>query len=315
MKGSSKFLTTLSRDPSGCFVSAVTPAPPIPDTIPSHQTTMSSPSLEEFSELCASVISLTEIMKEMALRIVPSPAPSAPSPAITPVVPSIEFVPPMSLTNVNSASPPHSLCSCFPDIEAVVIVAIITHKFKAANLHKLDPTNHNKEMAYTFNDLMNQFEVSTHTAKENKTPFSVIVPLQHYFCILSFYVNNTAITNIFYQYTTHLLELIAEYEWHTVFNYHSVFFNRRRAEMAAGEYSHWLLPATNLLSKHVYAYRKPALTKSSKQAIGSHTLSNPGNACRNFNEGKCMTNPCPWGHLHICSTCKKTDHGKHQHKD
>ncbi|KAG6825530.1 hypothetical protein H0H87_009318 [Tephrocybe sp. NHM501043] len=198
---------------------------------------------------------------------------------------------------------------------AAVIVAIITHKFKAADLHKLDPTNHDKEMAYTFNGSTNQFEVSTRAAKEYKTPFSIIISLQHYFRVLSFHVNNAAITDVFYQYTAHLLELIAEYEWHAVFNYHSVFFNRRRAEMAAGEYSHWLLPATDLLSKHVYAYRKPASTKSSKQATGSRTLSNPGDACRNFNEGKCMTNPCPWGRLHACSTCKKTDHGKHQHKD
>ncbi|KAG6843274.1 hypothetical protein H0H87_006327, partial [Tephrocybe sp. NHM501043] len=133
---------------------------------------MSSPSLKEFSELRASVMSLTEIMKEMALRIAPSPAPSALSPVITPVVPSVEFMPPMSLTNVNGASPLHSLHSCFPDIEAVVIVAIITHEFKAADLHKLDPTNCDKEMAYTFNGLMNQFEVSTRAAKEYKTPFS-----------------------------------------------------------------------------------------------------------------------------------------------
>ncbi|KAG6843358.1 hypothetical protein H0H87_005488, partial [Tephrocybe sp. NHM501043] len=144
MKGSSKSSTTPSRDPSGCFVSAVTPAPPIPDTIPSHQMTMSSPSLKEFSELRASVTSLTEIMKEMALRIVPSPTPSAPSPAITPVVPSIEFMPPVSLTNVNGASPPHSLCFRFPNIEVAVIVAIITHKFKAADLHNWTQPNMTK---------------------------------------------------------------------------------------------------------------------------------------------------------------------------
>ncbi|KAG6815829.1 hypothetical protein H0H87_010954 [Tephrocybe sp. NHM501043] len=94
---------------------------------------MSSPSLKEFSELRASVTSLTEIMKKMALRIAPSPVPSTPSPVITPVVP------PVSLTNAHSASL-HSLRSYFPDIEAVVIVASITHEFKATYLHKLDPT-------------------------------------------------------------------------------------------------------------------------------------------------------------------------------
>ncbi|KAG6823342.1 hypothetical protein H0H87_001313 [Tephrocybe sp. NHM501043] len=164
----------------------------------------------------------------MAVKIMPSPASSALSLVVAPVVPPVKYVLPTSLKNAKGASPPHSLCFCFPDIEAAIIVAIIIHEFKAANLHKLDPTNCNKGMAYTINSSTNQFKLSTHAAKKYKTPYSVIVPLQHYFHILSFYVNNTAITDIFYQYM-HPLELIAEYEWHTIFNYHSMFFNRRRA--------------------------------------------------------------------------------------
>ncbi|KAG6823787.1 hypothetical protein H0H87_000324, partial [Tephrocybe sp. NHM501043] len=196
---------------------------------------------------------------------------------------------------------------------AAVITAIITHEFKAADLHKLDPTNHDKETAYTFNGSTNQFEVSNRVAKDYKNPFSIIIPLQHYFRVVSFHVGNPMVTDVFYQYVAHLLELIAEYEWTAVLNYHSVFFNRRRAEMAAGDYSNWSLPATDLLSKHVYAYRKPSATKTAK--LGTRAPANTGDTCRNFNEGKCTATPCPWGQPHTCSICKKADHGKHQHKD
>ncbi|KAG6875596.1 hypothetical protein C0993_008379 [Termitomyces sp. T159_Od127] len=70
-----------------------------------------------------------------------------------------------------------------------VIMAIISHKFKAMDLHKLNPLNHDKETAYTFNGEMNQFEVSHCSAKEYKMPFLVIIPLQAYFDILAFHMN------------------------------------------------------------------------------------------------------------------------------
>ncbi|KAG6806096.1 hypothetical protein H0H87_003165, partial [Tephrocybe sp. NHM501043] len=168
---------------------------------------MSTPSAEEFSELRLSVAALTDIVKEMSLRTASAAAPPAPSPVNLPA--SSEFVPPISLTSTNGASLPPSLHSCFPDIKAAVITAIIMHKFKAADLHKLDPTNCDKETAYTFNGSTNQFKVSNCVAKDYKNPFSIIIPLQHYFHVLSFHVGNAMVTDVFYQYVAHLLELIA----------------------------------------------------------------------------------------------------------
>ncbi|KAG6855326.1 hypothetical protein H0H87_004919, partial [Tephrocybe sp. NHM501043] len=171
--------------------------------------TMSTLSAVEFSELQSSVAALTDIIKEMSSRTASAATPPAPSPVNLPA--SSEFVPPISLTSTNGASLPPSLCSRFPDIKAAVITEIIIHKFKAADLHKLDPTNHDKETAYTFNGSTNQFKISNHVAKDYKNPFSIIIPLQHYFCVLSFHVGNAMVTHVFYQYIAHLLELIAEY--------------------------------------------------------------------------------------------------------
>ncbi|KAG5341960.1 hypothetical protein C0989_006472 [Termitomyces sp. Mn162] len=108
-----------------------------------------------------------------------APAPTA---APTTAAPS-PFVPPIAAVGINGASftAPLSLCTCFPDAERSVLVAIIMHKFKAADLHKLNPMNWDREMAYTFNGSTNQFEVSHRAAKEYKTLFSVLIPLQTYF--------------------------------------------------------------------------------------------------------------------------------------
>ncbi|KAH0589537.1 hypothetical protein H2248_005274 [Termitomyces sp. 'cryptogamus'] len=226
------------------------------------------------------------------------------------------FVPPIAGVGANGAStftPPLSLRSRFPDVKAAVIVAIITHEFKAADLHKLDPMNRDKETAYTFNGSTNQFEVSHRAAREYKNPFSILIPLTTYFKVLAFHVNNNAATDAFWDYSAHLLKLVAEYEWHAVYAYHSIFFNRRRAEMAAGDYSRWGQSENGLLAEHVYGHRKPNPSKQAKNT--ATTRSNPAEACRKFNDGKCLNMPCPWGRPHTCSSCGKSDHSKLQHKD
>ncbi|KAG5340722.1 hypothetical protein C0989_000499 [Termitomyces sp. Mn162] len=40
-----------------------------------------------------------------------------------------------------------SLRTQLPDVNTAVIVAIVSHDFKAMDLHKLDPTNRDKETA------------------------------------------------------------------------------------------------------------------------------------------------------------------------
>ncbi|KAG5353398.1 hypothetical protein C0989_007183 [Termitomyces sp. Mn162] len=102
---------------------------------------------------------------------------------------AVEFIPPIIAVAANGTSivALTSLHTCVPNIEVAVIIAIITHEFKVANLHKLNPMNWDKEVAYTFNRTMNQFEVSNRAAKEYKNAFSILVPLQHYFNVLGFY--------------------------------------------------------------------------------------------------------------------------------
>ncbi|KAG6842989.1 hypothetical protein H0H87_008780 [Tephrocybe sp. NHM501043] len=62
----------------------------------------------------------------------------------------LEFVPPITAIPSNGASSigPPSLHSHFPNVKAAVIMAIIIHEFKAADLHKLDPTNCNKDCGH-----------------------------------------------------------------------------------------------------------------------------------------------------------------------
>ncbi|KAG6859682.1 hypothetical protein C0995_005745 [Termitomyces sp. Mi166 len=197
-------------------------------------------SVEEFTALHESNQQLHSMMSELFATFssilstgTASPAIQMP-PATTPntgLQPSSSmFVPPIPGAGTpvpgagsnGTSSASLSLHTQFSDVNMAVITAIIMHKFKAADLHKLDPTNHDKETAYTFNSATNHFEVSHRAAKEYKTPFSVIIPLQFYFEILMFHVNNaaatsaffhyTAATSAFFHYTADLVKLIAEYE-------------------------------------------------------------------------------------------------------
>ncbi|KAG6860242.1 hypothetical protein C0995_013735 [Termitomyces sp. Mi166 len=198
-----------------------------PPSAPSPATAMSSDatiSAEEFTELCKSNQQLHAMMSELLATFssisntgTASPAVQAP-PATTqtavPQPPLSMFIPPILGAGSNGTSSASlSLHTQFPDVNTVVITAIIMHEFKAADLHKLNPTNCDKETAYTFNGTTNQFKVSHRAAKEYKIPFSVIIPLQSYFDILVFHVNNAAATSAFFRYTTHLVKLIAKYEW------------------------------------------------------------------------------------------------------
>ncbi|KAG6886589.1 hypothetical protein C0995_006692, partial [Termitomyces sp. Mi166 len=183
-------------------------------------------STDNFNALNAMVTELGSLVRDMLARMNSNAAPAQSPQATT----AAEFTPPIIAVIANGTSivAPASLRTCFPNIKAVVITAIIMHEFKAADLHKLDPTNWNKEVAYTFNGATNQFEVSNRAAKEYKNPFSVLIPLQHYFNMLGFHLpKSNNVPFIFYKYTAHLIELIADFEWLAVFQYHCVFFNQR----------------------------------------------------------------------------------------
>ncbi|KAG6885187.1 hypothetical protein C0993_004971 [Termitomyces sp. T159_Od127] len=140
-------------------------------------------SAEEVAEIRNSR-TIQALITQLIAKVDAQPDPStAPDPQTLAPAAASESVPPIAAVGVNGASfaAPLSLCTHFPDVDTSVLASIITHEFKAADLHKLNPTNRDKETAYTFNGLTNQFEVSHRAAKEYKTPFSVLIPLQTYF--------------------------------------------------------------------------------------------------------------------------------------
>ncbi|KAG6870805.1 hypothetical protein C0995_010522, partial [Termitomyces sp. Mi166 len=90
-------------------------------------------------------------MKELLAKATTPPAtlsaaPSSLIPASAATVPQAggEFVPLISGIGINgmsSSTAPLSLHTHFPNVNMAVITAIITHEFKAADLHKLNLTN------------------------------------------------------------------------------------------------------------------------------------------------------------------------------
>lgn len=170
-------------------------------------------SIDTFNVLSASVSDLGSLVKMMLQKMDVSKGTAAPTTVLAAHIP--EFVPPITAVTANGMSiiAPTSICAYFPDIEAAVIVAIVTHDFKASDLHKLNPENCNREVAYAFNGSTNQFEISNKAVKECKSPFSVLVPLQRFFNVLSFHLSKSdTIPFVFYKYTAHLIELTMEYE-------------------------------------------------------------------------------------------------------
>ncbi|KAG5724415.1 hypothetical protein E4T56_gene15995 [Termitomyces sp. T112] len=89
-------------------------------------------SVNAFNSLSVSMSDLTNLVKDMALRMGPATSAPTPSPAAPLTTMPAEFVPPIMAAAANSTSltAPTSLHACFPNVEAAVIMAIIMHKFK-----------------------------------------------------------------------------------------------------------------------------------------------------------------------------------------
>ncbi|KAG6875177.1 hypothetical protein C0992_004897, partial [Termitomyces sp. T32_za158] len=177
--------TQLQQASDGRFI-RTSPAPTTPSQpVMSPSDTSIMPA--EFGALRDSNKELQAMMQEILRRLPPTSitAASLPNPPVVspvaPPLPGTTFIPPIvgiGANGTSSSAVPLSLHTRFPDVDSVVIAAIITHEFKAADLHKLDLMNRDKETAYTFNGATNQFKISHRTAKEYKTPFAVLIPLQ-----------------------------------------------------------------------------------------------------------------------------------------
>ncbi|KAG5729754.1 hypothetical protein E4T56_gene951 [Termitomyces sp. T112] len=120
-------------------------------------------SQEAFDALQSSHTELHPMLRDLMRVPLPAASPLASHAADPAAAGASAFVPPIPGAGVNGTSTftaPLSLRTRFPDIEVAVIGALISHEFKVADLHKLDPTNRNKETAYTFNGTTNQSEGS-----------------------------------------------------------------------------------------------------------------------------------------------------------
>ncbi|KAI0316970.1 hypothetical protein OF83DRAFT_1032131, partial [Amylostereum chailletii] len=112
-----------------------------------------------------------------------------------------------------------------PWVASAVIVAIINHEFRAADLYKLDPkfrdSRKTKRLIGLSADLDGQLELQD-ASGEYKSMAALLVPLQTYFNILLHYISNSTIA---------LMAWSSEYEFAAVLDYHTQFFDSRVQEM------------------------------------------------------------------------------------
>ncbi|KAJ7935993.1 hypothetical protein B0H13DRAFT_1589850 [Mycena leptocephala] len=245
-----------------------------------------------------------------AVQTLPQQDSNPPPLVVTPPVAASQFTAPIAPLNSPAGASP-SLRSLFPDIEPACITAVITHDLKASDLYKLDVRVKDSEPTYSLS-ATGTFEMNVSKHKAYKNLNSIVFPMHVYFAILTAHLPRSAATVYFYRYLSHLTTLATDYEWAAVFEYHTLFFNRRRNDMLAGSYDGWATSDIGLLITYVYPHRKqinPAMKPPKKTT--STTGTEP---CRNFNAGKCET-PCAWKRPHVCSSpgCGK-DHPLTLHK-
>jgi hypothetical protein len=119
-----------------------------------------------------------------------------------------------------------------------LIVSIITYQFPARDLYKLCPPDVSEE------------------ASLYKTPSSVLIPLEVYFAILSEYLGSFSqfIIKGALAYFKHLQDLIDEYEWSRVFEYHCAYFDQQVDKLRSAGPLHypieiWVTPDYQLMGQ------------------------------------------------------------------
>ncbi|GLB42544.1 hypothetical protein LshimejAT787_1105590 [Lyophyllum shimeji] len=288
-----------------------TPAPPVSPSPP-------TPSLSELTGLIQAISQqvsrdLLQAFQAAAAQAPPAAPPQPaqpPPPAAPPPVAPPTFVGPLTANPAAGASPPPTLLSLFPEVEAATITSIIRHEFRGSDLYKLDSRYRDKteRQVLSLNGGTLKLSSNDTALREYKTPNSILIPLQTYFNILvqhahAHHFGRAAdVAFGFFRYSAHLTQVASEYEWHAVVPYHMAFFAKRRREMIDGDYSGWGRVDMELRGEHLYADRtrkaSPKLSLSRRA-----TPSNPTDPCRNFNTGKCTAEKCPWGRPHRCTKC------------
>ncbi|KAJ7258775.1 hypothetical protein B0H12DRAFT_999489, partial [Mycena haematopus] len=216
---------------------------------------------------------------------------------VTPPVAAPQFTPPIApLHSTAGASP--SLDALFPDVKPACITAVITHDLEASELYKLDRRIRDSQPTWSLSaEGSIDLNASKHKAYKNLN--SILVPMTTYFAILTAHLPARTPPVYFYRYISHLATLAPEYEWAAVLEYHIIFFNRRRSEMARGSYEGWATTDIELLSSFVYPHRKQLNPGSGAKAPKKVTSGT--DACRQFQRRKCES-PCAWKRPHVCSS-------------
>lgn len=222
------------------------------------------------------------------------------------------FVGPLTTNQAAGAS--HRLLTLFPEVEEAVIIAIVTHQFRAAELYKLDSRYRDKMERQTLEVDNGSVRVKTDSSvRDYPTPTSIELPMLVYIRILVAHCSSNSdastINLHFLSYIESFLKIRSEYDWPAVLNYHMAFFARRRREMAQGDYSGWRKTDAELQTDYLVGYRKARTTNTPAQPKRTgEPNARTAEVCRIFNLGTCAS-PCRNGRIHKCTTCNKADHG------
>ncbi|KAJ7840021.1 hypothetical protein B0H13DRAFT_1910887 [Mycena leptocephala] len=182
---------------------------------------------------------------------------------VTPAVVTSQFTAPIAPLN-SPAGASLSLRSLFPDIEQACIMSVITHELKVSDIYKLDTCVKDSEPTYSL------------CRRAYKNLNSVLFPLHNFFAILTAHLPaRSAATVYFSRYLTHLSTLATEYEWATVLEYHTLFFNRQRNDMIEGSYDSWSASDIGLLL--LPALAPPPLRPNTDPHVNTAPVNTPPN--------------------------------------
>ena len=195
---------------------------------------------------------------------------------IIPTLISVELMYPPSPAPTFSYPPaghePNDIASLFRHVDDDLLTAILNHELPAAQLYKLD-TRRIAEAEWHMVDLEDStvsFRCVPSALEIYKTLDSLLVPLNTYFSILCVHglQNGQPITLpcYFFKYSSHLVKIAAQYEWHAVLLYHFAFFARRCSEMLQGKYGGWEKMDVDLMEELLVQHRLPPAVRAAKPA-------------------------------------------------
>ncbi|KAF8588818.1 hypothetical protein K439DRAFT_1299348, partial [Ramaria rubella] len=165
-----------------------------------------------------------------------------------------------------------SLDGSFPQVEAVLQLAITRHEFRPGHLYKLDSTIKEKLKTKTF-EISDNGDFTQHnrdTSPKDYPSFRALFdPLSIYFKILQFFIITSGNIPTIQQtvlgcseYLCILYHLYMCYEWMAILQYHFTFHSRCLAEMRNDDYSGWRVIDAELASLHLYGNIKQSPHKA-----------------------------------------------------